>query len=93
MDMLNGVRSLFETAATDSLKFLTETHRAFIDFIAQQCRERSISALLKGSLVEGTAKKNSDIDIILMGENIFGCFDAVIGAFDEILLSKHFSAT
>lgn len=93
MDMLNGVRSLLETGATDSLKFPTEAHRAFIDFITQQCRERSITALLKGSLVKGTAKKNSDIDIILMGKNIFGCFDTVIGAFDEILLSEHFTAT
>jgi len=84
---------LLEISATDAIGFPTETHRAFIDFITQQCGERSITALLKGSLVKGTAKEHSDIDIILMGENIFGCFDTIVGAFDEILLSEHFTAT
>ena len=93
MDMPNGGRSLLEIDATDAIEFPTEKHKAFIDFITQQCREKSITALLKGSLVNGTAKEHSDIDIILMGENILSSFDSIVGAFDEILLSEHFTAT
>ena len=93
MDIPNGIRSLLGTNTTDALEFPTETHRAFIDFITQQCSERSITALLKGSLVKGTAREYSDIDIILMGKNVIDCFDTIVGAFDGILLSEHFTAT
>lgn len=61
--MQDGERSLLEIGATDAIKFPTETHRAFINFITQQCKERSITALLEGSLVKATAKGHSDIDI------------------------------
>ena len=60
--MTDGVKSLFEIDAINAIEFPTEAHRAFIDFITQQCREKSITALLKGSLVKGTAKEHSDID-------------------------------
>lgn len=93
VDIPNGVGSLLEIDAANAIKFPTEAHKSFIEFITQQCRERSITALLKGSLVKGTAKEHSDIDIILMGENILNCFDIIVGAFDEILLSEHFTST
>ena len=91
--MPSGVRSLSELAAIDAIAFPTEAHREFIDFITRKRRQWSITALLKGSLVKGTAKKYSDVDIILMGRNIPGCFDAMIGGFDRILLSEHFAVS
>lgn len=90
--MQSGVRSLSEIGAVNSIKFPTEAHKTFIEFITQSCRERSITALLKGSLVKGTAKKYSDIDIILLGKNISGCFDDFVGAYNGILLSEHFAS-
>ena len=81
-----------EISVVNAIKFPTEAHKAFIEFITQICRERSITALLKGSLVKGTAKKYSDIDIILLGRNISSYFDAIAGAYDGILLSEHFTS-
>lgn len=92
MDILNLAKSSLKVGADDIITFPTEAHRAFINYITQQCRERAITALLKGSLAKGTAKEHSDIDIILMGD-ISQHFDDMVGSFDKILLSEHFPSS
>lgn len=92
MDILNMVKSSLTVGTDDIITFPTEVHKAFINYITQQCRKRSITALLKGSLAKGFAKEHSDIDILLMGD-VAPNFDDIVGSFDKILLSEYFPSS
>ena len=79
---------MYERERLKNIQYPSKNHERFIHFIAQQCSQRTISGLLKGSLAKGTAKEFSDVDLILTGISSADDFDAISGSFDKILLSE-----
>ena len=72
------------------IDFPTVFHEEFINYLSDCCSNSNFSALIKGSLVKGTAKAYSDIDVVLLANEVQNTFDRLACGYSDILLSEHF---
>ncbi|MDQ2088123.1 nucleotidyltransferase domain-containing protein [Herbivorax sp. ANBcel31] len=60
------------------IKYPTDNHRKYISEIYNYCLKKRLSLVLKGSLAKGTAKRFSDIDIMIIGKVTDSELDEII---------------
>ena len=53
-----------------NLNYPTALHQRYVDYAVDFCKNHHISLLLKGSLAKGTAAEHSDIDIVLLCDDL-----------------------
>ena len=68
--------------------FPTIEHEKYIDYMKSICNQNQLSLILKGSLAHGTAKKFSDIDLLLCGKMSASLLDQMISGFDKIVMTN-----
>ena len=71
------------------IKFPTENHKNYINYLCEYCKRQGFSLILKGSLATGTAKTHSDIDLILMGKITNADMDHIISQYDNIIMTNY----
>jgi len=72
-----------------NLKFPTDNHKEYIDYMISICNKNSLSLVLEGSLAHGIAKPFSDVDLILCGEINSHLLDEIIGDYNRIIMTNH----
>lgn len=72
-----------------AIKFPTDEFKNYVEFIYSYCVERGFSMILKGSLANGTAQKNSDIDLIILGSITNDDIDNIISQYNTPVMTNY----
>jgi predicted nucleotidyltransferase len=72
-----------------NIKFPTIHHKNYIEYIKNFCNVHQISLLLYGSLMEGTATKFSDIDLVIYGNLNEDLLDKLILGYSRIVMTNY----
>ncbi|SEW30959.1 hypothetical protein [[Clostridium] fimetarium] len=70
------------------MKFPTENHKEYIDYMISVCDKNALSLVLEGSLAHGRAKPFSDVDLILCGDINNDLLDEIIGKYNRIVMTN-----
>lgn len=71
------------------ITFPTDDFKDYMEFIYSYCVERGFSLILKGSLANGTAKQNSDIDLIVLGAITNEDIDNIISQYNTPVMTNY----
>ena len=71
-----------------TIKFPTEDYKNYIEYIQGYCQRKGFSLILKGSLATGTAKKNSDIDLVVLGSISNEDMDNIISGYGKPVMTN-----
>jgi len=72
-----------------SIQYPTKDYERYIEYISGYCEENELSVVLKGSLADGTAKENSDIDLIVLGQITKTLMDMMISGYDTPVMTNY----
>ena len=64
-------------------------HKDYLEKVISFCNNKGLTLILKGSLANGTAQKNSDIDLIIMGNLNNVIIDEIITIYDKPIMTNY----
>ena len=74
------------------MNYPTKEHEEYIEYMKQICNANRLSLILKGSLAHGTAKKYSDIDLLLTGDLTYrltgSLLEKIITGYDKLVMTN-----
>jgi len=71
------------------MRFPTDSHKEYLDYMISICNKYSLSLVLEGSLAHGLAKPFSDVDLILCGDIKSDVLDEIIGDYNHIVMTNY----
>lgn len=72
-----------------NIQFPTVYHQNYIKYITNFCKINRISLFLCGSVSKNTAKKFSDIDLVMQGNITGNLLDKLILGYDKIIMTNY----
>ncbi|HJO96084.1 MAG TPA: nucleotidyltransferase domain-containing protein [Victivallales bacterium] len=64
-----------------TINYPNDYFKNYIEYISNICHKKKLSLILKGSLANGSAKKHSDIDLIILGSTRSNDIDQIISEY------------
>jgi predicted nucleotidyltransferase len=71
------------------INYPNNNFNSYIEYINNFCLEKEFSLVLKGSVAKGSAKKYSDIDLIVLGDVKTENLDKIISGYDIPVMTNY----